>query len=294
MITEQEYLRRVAENTAELLAQTKAGSFDITKFHGFDFVKGVLQPVKLLKKTHDIFAAVIIGALPYLDEHTGADGVILEDGVFHDIELKTCYSHLSPLHAFRTDQGTVYFTKDVGSWTGDWVDRNKTCIAKSKFSASFDIKHNLHTKERKTFLICIDGTTGEIICVYAMEGKRVLEYLKTSNDIKLGSFMSSGVEITNVALPVTGWDAWIDRHKPLLVVKRTSLKSQEEKRLEKIRIKEEKKMQQKLLLDSLLDRYSSEMTKTDPSEQISIPCIEDDDQLQIQDLLEIQPISPSE
>lgn len=272
-MTEEEYLRKQNENTIELLRQEADGSMDITKFHGFDFEKGILKPIKLLKKAHDIFAAVRLGFLPYLNEHDGADAVMLEDNKFEDVELKTCYSHISPELAFVTKLGTIYFTKDVHLW-GEWVDRNKTNLAKSHFSAAFDIKKNLHTKDRKTFLICIDGNTGEYICVYSMKGESVVEFLKTSNDIKLGSFMTHGEEVKNFILPVIGWDKWLERAAKTLQVKRTTPFQQEQKRIEKERIKQEKICEQKQNLLNILgpDRYYMLYPKSHPSEQNASLC----------------------
>jgi len=266
MIDKTEYKKRVEENKIELKYQRATRSFDITKFHGVDYERGILQPIKLIKKSHDIFAAIVLGFLPYLAEHNGADGVMLEDDEFLDVELKTCYTHISPKLAFRTKQGTVYFTKDVSSWDWDWIDKNKTCLAKSQFKATFDIKNNRHTKDRKTFLICVDGDTGEIICVYSMEGKTVLEFLQTSNDIKLGSFMTSGKEVTDTTVPITGWTKWINRVKVQLEEKRTSSFAVEEKRL----LREIKKLEilQKFENISVPAVDSSQSTKTDPTEQI--------------------------
>lgn len=268
MIDKIEYKKRAEENKVELKYQRATRSFDITKFHGVDYERGILQPIKLIKKSHDIFAAIVLGFLPYLAEHNGADGVMLEDDEFLDVELKTCYTHISPKLAFRTKQGTVYFTKDVSSWDWDWIDKNKTCLAKSQFKATFDIKNNRHTKDRKTFLICIDGDTGEIICVYSMEGKTVLEFLQTSNDIKLGSFMTSGKEVTDTTVPITGWTKWIDRVKGQLEVKRTSSIAVEEKRL----LREIKKLEilRKFENTSVPAVDSSQPSKTDPTEQIPI------------------------
>lgn len=292
MIDKALYKKRVAENKIELAHQRSNGSFDITKFHGVDYERGILQPIRLIKKSHDIFAAVLLGFLPYLAEHNGADGVMLENDEFLDVELKTCYTHISPKLAFKTKQGTVYFTKDVSSWEWDWVDKNKTCLAKSQFKASFDIKNNLHTKDRKTFLICIDGDTGEIICVYSMEGKDVLEFLRSSNDIKLGSFMTSGKEVTDIAVPVTGWTKWIDRVKAPLEEKRTSLIAVEERRLHR----EIKKLEilQKVENISVPDSDSSQPAKIDPTPQTPTPCSSILDQQQSLDLEDTQPTYLSE
>lgn len=259
----QTYLRKQKENTEELRKQEASESFDITKFHGYDYDRGVLPAVKLLKKVHDIFAAVRFGFLPYLGEHTGADAVMLENGIFIDVELKTCYSHISAATAFVTLAGTIYFTKDVSLWT-DWVDENATSIAASQFKATFEIKRNLQSKNRKTFLICIDGNTGEYICVYSMEGNLVLEFLKTSGDIKLGSFISKGKEVTDFLLPVVGWQNWLDRSRNLLDIKRRSTTKKE--------LARQLRDEQRLLKASLPKTRSRKKTKTDPNLQTSTLC----------------------
>jgi len=294
-ISVNEYIRRVDENTKEFINQMKENSFDITKFHGFDVEKGILSPIILLKKVHDIFAAVVLRKLPYLKKNHGADAVELSNtNEFIDIELKTSYNSISESKAFKTAANTVYFTKDVKLWKGDWVDRNKTALAKSQFNAKFEIKNNLHTKERKTYLLCIDSDSSEFICAYSMPGKKVLEFLETSKDIKLASFMTYGTEVTDLVLEPVGWDKWIERHLPILETKRCSTKTEENKRLTKEEIKKQKVIQKKLNSQntSLLNLDSLGESKIDPIQQSSTPCIELNDQPQIQDQPEILPIGP--
>lgn len=230
MIDAEEYIRRKNENTREMLRQNSIQSFDITKFHGIDAVKGSVRPIKLIKKSHDIYAAIILGFLPYLIEHTGADAVKLSNNEFEDVELKTCYAHISPSRAFKTKKGTIYFTKDVSLWD-EWVDQNKTSVAESHFNAVFNVRYNLSSKNRPTYLICVDADSGEIICIYELDGNTVVEYLKTSKDIKLGTFISRGRAVMDSMMPLTGWLAWCDRVSANLLVKRTSTIEREKDRL---------------------------------------------------------------
>lgn len=233
MITHSEYLRRVVENTAEWKKQSATKSFDITKYHGFDKQAGECTVVSLLKKTHDVYGAVVLGFLPYLDEQTGADAVKLEDNQYVDVELKTCYVTVTPNTAFRTARNTIYHTKDVSLW-GKYVDRNKTQLIESKFSAAFKIKNNLHTKDRETYIIAIDGVLGSIIDVYYLEGKQVLKYLETSKDIKLGTFMKEGLRFVSPVEPAIGWQNWIDSISKTLEIKVCESKKTRERRLGKL------------------------------------------------------------
>jgi len=218
MITVDEYKKRIQENTVEWYNQKTTNSFDITKYHGVDATAGSVNTILLLKKTHDIYAALILGFLPYILENTGADAVRLDAHGYTDVELKTCYAHISPSTAFKTERDTIYCTKDVGMW-GKYVDKNKTQILESTFSAAFRITHNLQTKNRDTYIIAIDGTDGCIIDIYSLEGNLVVDYLKTSNDIKLGSFLSKGTKVASPVEVVKGWYTWVDGLLPLLETK---------------------------------------------------------------------------
>lgn len=230
MITQEEYIKRVNENTLEWNKQRKEKSFDITKFHGFDARAGDLNHVVLLKKVHDIYGAIVLGFLPFLSEQCGADAVKLSDNSYEHVELKTCYASVSPKTAFKTKSNTIYYTKDVEIWD-EYVDKSKTQLIESTFSAAFSIKNNLHTKHRETYIIAIDGNNGDIIDVFYLPGSIVVDYLKSSKDIKLGTFMKKGIQFRSETFNAIGWKNWISDMLPKLKVKTCESKSTKQRRL---------------------------------------------------------------
>lgn len=299
MISVQEYARRVAENAAETKRQAKEKSFDLSKYHGFDTLAGTLTRAQLSQKSFDILAATILGVLPYLRQNTGADAVELSNGYFIDIELKTSRALPDPRKLFRTERGTLYFTKDVTKWTAGWIDRNKTSTASSQFSASFDINGNRDTKNRKTYLICIDDTTDEVICIHSMEGPKVLEFLTTSQDIKLGSFMKYGTKVTSAVVEIAGWENWCNKVSQNLVTLRcSSIKAEQNRialeatRIEKKRIKEEAKARARLIRASLKTR-SQVRPKSGSTQQTPNLCSSVHELTETQHCFDTQPTSPS-
>lgn len=220
MITISEARILINENTQELKTQELNGSCDLSKFHGIDAMKGTVSAIELLKKGHDIWAAAYLGVLPYLRENIGADAVIVHDHGFEDAELKTCYANLDPLTAFITNDDVIYFTKDITLW-GDKVQKSKTVRASSRFSAKFDKMKDktFESKRRTTFLLCFDPQRNIIVESRVMDGDKVMKYLATSQDIKLGSFMSDGQKANTVLNNVIGWENWTNIIKPILKIK---------------------------------------------------------------------------
>lgn len=218
MISVDEYNKRVYENKQIYLNQVASGSFDFTKFHGVDALAGEVTLIRLLKKVHDIYTAVNLNMLPYLTEHIGADAVKLVNNEFYDVELKTCFVDITPNSAFKTAKNTIYTTKDVSKW-GDKVERSKVALLTSAFKASFTIKNNLHTKNRDTYLLLIDGNNSNVIDCFMLEGQKVVEFLETSRDIKLGSFIKYGHSISHNLNNYIGWQKWVDSILPTLPTK---------------------------------------------------------------------------
>lgn len=221
MISEDEYNKRVAENKIIYLQQVASNSFDFTKFHGFDALSGEVTFIRLLKKVHDIYTAVNLNMLPYLKELHGADAVKLENSVFKDVELKTCFVEISANTAFKTVNGTIYTTKDLSQWPNG-VPYSKVALLTSAFKASFGTTNKQpHKKDRDTYLLLIDGSNSKVIDCFMLEGSKVVKFLETSRDIKLGSFIKYGNSTASELNNCIGWDKWIESILPILPTNKT-------------------------------------------------------------------------
>lgn len=221
-LPQQEFQRRVDENTVELKKQISNRTRDVTKFHGFDALAGELDPDVVMHKSSDIWVAALIGCLAILTRKTGADGVTSNGIEYKEVEFKSCYAHVSPDVAFKTPLGTIYFTKDVNMW-GSHVKESTTQRAASKFKASFDKSKHKPSKDRDTYLVAKDASSGELIDCYMLPGEKVIKYLKTSNDIKLGSFISDGKQVP-LQVPVLTFKSW---HESILLILPTKSRSKD-------------------------------------------------------------------
>lgn len=219
-ITQQEFQQRVAENTAELQKQITDRTRDVTKFHGFDALAGELDPDVVMHKSPDIWVAALIGCLAILAKKTGADGMTTDSIKYREAEFKSCYTYVSPDVAFKTPEGTIYFTKDVNMW-GSHVKISNTSIAASKFKASFDPRADKVSKDRDTYLVAKDVSSGKLIDCYMLTGDKVVKYLQTSRDIKLGSFINHGVQVP-LQVPTLTYAAWHSSILPTLQTKSRS------------------------------------------------------------------------
>jgi len=217
-----EIKRRIAENTAEIIRQTKKNSFDLKKFHGADVAAGELSTFTLAAKAFDILAAAHLGALPYLKEKHGADGIMVHGNKIKDVEFKTCARTITGANAFRTKRGAVYVTKADNELV-ECVKQSECTVLASTFVASFDVKYenNLQSKCRDTYLIAFDEANNTVIDCFMIDGETVVNYLKTSNSIKLGSFIEHGKSVKLSSGPVIGYAKWKEELMSTLTLKST-------------------------------------------------------------------------
>jgi len=217
-----EITRRIAENSAELKRQTKRNSFDLKKFHGADASAGELSAFVLSSKAYDILAGIHIGALPYLREQHGADGIIIKNGNIQEVEFKTSARTFNADNSFITARGTIYQTKKDNKLL-KCVTFNESRLLESVFNAKFgSIKYqsNLLSKCRDTYLLIFDEHTNQIIDCFMLDGNTVVKYLRSSNDIKLGTFISLGSRVVLESGPVIGYAAWKKKLGTILPLKR--------------------------------------------------------------------------
>jgi hypothetical protein len=217
-----EITRKIAENSVEIERQTKNNSFDLKKFHGADADAGELSAFMLSAKAFDILAGIHIGALPYLREKHGADGLIIKNGKIEDVEFKTSARTINADNSFITARGTIYLTKEDNKLL-ECVKKSEVVIMESAFYAAFAVQYesNLHSKCRDTYLLAFDEHTNQIIDCYMLDGDTVVDYLRTSNSIKLGTFIKHGRSVELKSGPVIGYDAWKKKLGTTLPLKST-------------------------------------------------------------------------
>lgn len=223
-LTQEEYNRRVSENTEAFISQFTNNRFEVSSYHLSTNVKGELSVPVLIKNQHDIFAAAILGVLA-IPNLTGADAIRMVNGVPTFLELKTSYIHRS--NVWKNENGTLY--------VGNYNNKNQRQCAESSLSASYHIVNNLEGKDIHTVFIALDATTNELIGAYEMSGSKVVEYLTTNKNtgvakitrnrsIKMSTFRKYGSGTATV-VPYIGWDKWkedVGKTAPLVKFKQCS------------------------------------------------------------------------
>lgn len=211
-ITKQQYMERVEHNTITFHTQLSENRFDPSEYHLATNLKREVSIPTLLMNVHDIYAAAIIGALA-IPSMSGTDAILLEDGVFKHVELKTSYINISSI--WKTVNNVLH--------TGTQNIRNKKRSVMSQFRATFTISKNT-SKETMldTYFICIDGSTGSPICAHKLEADSISNLLssKTSGkkSISLWSFIRHGKEVSTCVdkIGYKNWYAQTVDNVPLL------------------------------------------------------------------------------
>ena len=278
-----EFLRRTQENTTEYHRQEKADSFDLKKFHGFDALAGEVSRSVLARKANDIMDAVVHSMLPILHENHGTDAYRLNpDGSFSPVELKSTYTDESKF--FKTESGAIYsVTLDKIKPDGT-VLKNNTTSFKSNFNATYEIRNNLEAKNMDMYLTIRDSRTDYLVDCYHVPAKEIFNYLKDKNvpksgsvPIKLTTCMKIGTRVETAITDIIGIDNW----------KKTLLPT-----LPTIKVVHPPRPTQSST--SSEDQCSTELSKTDSTQETSTPYMPGLFQLQIQDFLEQQPSVLSE
>lgn len=201
--------RRVVEEqmkTGEFCAASYY--FVIEKEGGYTLLPPGRRDAELARSFNDYFAGALVGALPFAARH-GSDGIRVSwTGKITKVELKLCIKN--------EDRYTInengYFTV-VGS--------KKVVGFRSDCSACYEIGNNLASKEVETYLVLYDGKRHELIAIYRMAGKNIVNRLakvapKDSEKAKklsitLSAFMEEGEEIFLDFAPSVGVEAWEQR-----------------------------------------------------------------------------------
>ena len=217
-----EITRKIAENSAEIKRQTKNNSFDLKKFHGADAHAGDLSTFVLSAKAFDILAGAHIGALPYLKEKHGADGILIKNSKIEKVEFKTSARTINADNSFINTRGAIYLTKEDNKLL-ECVKKSEVVSLESAFFASFAVQYesNLHSKCRDTYLLAFDEHNNQIIDCFMLDGDTVVKYLRTSNSIKLGTFIKHGKSVVLESGPVTGYAQWKKELSTTLPLKST-------------------------------------------------------------------------
>lgn len=179
-----EIRKAIRANAREDLRQSRKGEHTTNRFFMLD--ANTLQIQKCQKrsngrKTDDIYAASVVGAL-VIHGKTGADAALpINDTTLELIELKLCYRSLTDCWVsseILTDEKVLSYTNlDYTVYVGEKRTSKKSLL--SSICASFEISEdgNLSSKNRRTFLCIRDDDDDKVIDLVELSGEHVLELL---------------------------------------------------------------------------------------------------------------------
>lgn len=210
-----QFLRAIAHNRRTVLEQIRTGKFCdaeyffvLEKDGEFTLLPPGRRDADLARSFNDYFAGALVGALPFAARH-GSDGIkVSSTGDVTKVELKLCIRN-----------GDRYTINDNGYLT--IVGSDKAVGFRSDCCACYEIGNNLASKEVETYLILYDGKKHELIAIFRMNGKNIVDRLakvapKDSEkakklSISLSAFMKDGEEIFLDFLDSVGVDEWEQR-----------------------------------------------------------------------------------
>lgn len=198
MLTQEEFDRRVHENTETYKSQYANSAFDVTKYHLAHKEKGKTSIPMLLKHIHDIYGAAMTGCLPTLTGK-GFDAIHMENGITRPIELKTSYVTSENLWS---NNGILY-ASSCRKRSGTKVE--------ARLRAEYHLYSGADSKMIDTTLICMDSLSGELICAYSLPAHVIFSRLSTNNTIRktisLKYFMDNGHK-THTIIDQIGFNNW--------------------------------------------------------------------------------------
>lgn len=222
----QEFIEKRDANTAEFIRQQKENSFDIKRFHGFDVDGHDVPTIQLLSKCHDIFGAVVMGALPILNDKFGVDAYILSDTTFKPMEIKTTYTNVDSL--VKTESGTVYKVIGGQAPVNNEITKSKLKTVTSCLNASLvPVTATSHVRYSDVYLLAATNN-GSIIDCYSLESEIAINKISKSQAnvsnkrrITLTYFTKYGKPVDTV-IPKIGLKNWLsDVSKSIPLVKLT-------------------------------------------------------------------------
>ena len=219
----------IEHNRQTLKEQLPNNSIQICRywFAGLDeesyvkFIEPGRRDLSYFRKQDDLIPSAILGAIPFATLN-GDDSLMLhDDGAYEPIEVKLALVNRnliwsSPDRYFQngnTQPGSLYMGKSN-------TENGKSCLA-SKICGSYQIKHNLNSKNVSTFLVVIEDQTSRVIGCYGMPGNKVIERLTVNRNtgkkrmekvskisIKLNAFQSSDGFEVKADFPMLGYRNW--------------------------------------------------------------------------------------
>lgn len=222
-----EIRKAIKANAREDARQSKTGIHSVNKFFMFDGEKKTVyqcQKRSTGRKTDDVYAASVVGAL-VIKGKTGADAVLpLDDTTLELIELKLCYRSLTECWvstSVLTDDKVLSTIAGIEYtlYVGEKSARSKSSL-RSSIQASFEISQdgNLKSKNRRTFLCVRDDDNDAVIDLLELSGEQVhsllLEKCNVRNttrvfktSITYNQFVEYGQSYQGM-IPSVGLDKW--------------------------------------------------------------------------------------
>lgn len=171
--------------------------------------------LNICRKTDDLVAAIIVGALPISTGH-GVDAYIWNPITLEmdPIEVKLCYK--SKANFIKTSNGAL----NAGTApTFDRFGKLNNASLRSSVSAHYEIVNNLNSKAIDTYLVLIDEDLLDLICVYKIPGSKIVDILSTNaatgeirtskkRCIHLSKFVNEGMVVDSPAFTSFGLIRW--------------------------------------------------------------------------------------
>lgn len=193
MISQTEFNKRVAYNSALFNKQTLKNEFTPSRYYLFDKKPKEMSPLEYGKLYHDIYAAVVCGTL-VMSDLMAKDSVEMRRGKVTKVELKTCYIKTKDI--FKNTKGNVM----VGYRT-PLLNHIRATYGKGSY----------HEEDMPLYLVVCDTTDkwskGGVIGAWQMKGEKVNSLLNESNNISLKKFMKHGKK-KRAKVDTIGWTRW--------------------------------------------------------------------------------------
>lgn len=204
-----EYTKAVKRNAAKCNKFLK--TLNLRDLNGIVYWDGTKLKVtfnSMKCKVHDILACGCIGALPNID-HNGADGYKW-DGKSAPVEVETKLCTIDQNSIALGVRGALYYSTNLENY-------HSKALLESKIAGLFDANMStdaLLSKNRETYMIVSDDTTGKFVDAWVLSGKETHAQLSerigkfnTSLSLKLQVFLNNGEQARTVC-PVVGFDVW--------------------------------------------------------------------------------------
>ena len=171
-----EFQRRVAENTVTLNREIAEKSFTPSNYHFFEKDRNEDKKLFEFENAWDIMGAAVVGDLPS-NKPYGADGyrLIPNSNPGHPFN-QSMYIPME-YKISRRKSNSIWKSPRDALYIGKSNTKDQNSCLRSSFSASFEIVHNLYSKNRLTILFIFDATTDQFVSGFELPGSNIVARL---------------------------------------------------------------------------------------------------------------------